>query len=126
MQHLSEAVIEFGAAMRSGHLQHDSNPMLERCIGNVLGKPDRRGNLYSTKARPERKIDAVVALMMAIGRTTVVPEQFTSVFERAELWPAWRESNRCMLTDAAARSQNVGHQGYFLSGRVSKHFPSGA
>jgi phage terminase large subunit-like protein len=37
-------------------------------MGNVVGKPDRRGNLYPTKQRPEQKIDAAVALMMAIGR----------------------------------------------------------
>ena len=32
------------------------------------GKADRRGNLYPAKPRPERKIDAAVALMMAVGR----------------------------------------------------------
>ena len=38
------------------------------CVGNVVGKPDRPGNLYPAKQRPERKIDAAVALMMAVGR----------------------------------------------------------
>jgi phage terminase large subunit-like protein len=38
------------------------------CVGNVVRKPDRRGNLYPAKQRPEQKIDAAVALMMAIGR----------------------------------------------------------
>ena len=37
-------------------------------VGNVVGKPDRRGNLYPARPRPERKIDAAVALMMALGR----------------------------------------------------------
>ena len=37
-------------------------------VGNVVGKPDRRGNLYPAKPRPEQKIDAAVALMMAVGR----------------------------------------------------------
>ena len=36
----------------------------------MVGKPDRRGNLYPAKQRPERKIDAAVALMMAVGRAT--------------------------------------------------------
>jgi phage terminase large subunit-like protein len=71
--------------MRSGRLQHDGNPVLEWCVGNVVGKPDRRGNFYPTKARPEQKIDAAVALIMAIGRAMVEPEQFTSIFEN----PAW-------------------------------------
>ena len=38
------------------------------CLGNVVGKADRRGNLYPTKQRPDQKIDAAVALMVAIGR----------------------------------------------------------
>ncbi len=54
--------------MCSGRLRHDSNPVLEWCVGNVVGRPDRRGNLYPAKPRPEQKIDAAVALMMAVGR----------------------------------------------------------
>jgi phage terminase large subunit-like protein len=38
------------------------------CMDNVVGRPDRRGNLYPAKQRPEQKIDAAVALMMAVGR----------------------------------------------------------
>jgi len=71
--------------MRSGRLQHDGNPVLEWCLGNVVGKPDRRGNFYPTKARPEQKIDAAVALIMAIGRAMAEPVLPTSIFEN----PAW-------------------------------------
>ncbi|MBL6081903.1 hypothetical protein JMJ56_28365 [Belnapia sp. T18] len=52
---------------RRSRLQHDGKPMLELCISSVVSKPDRRGNLYPTKARPEQKIDAAVALIMAVG-----------------------------------------------------------
>ena len=34
----------------------------------MAGKPNRRGDLYPAKQRPEQKIDAAVALMMAVGR----------------------------------------------------------
>ena len=37
-------------------------------MGNVVGKPNRRGTLYSVKQRPEQKTDAAVALTMAVGR----------------------------------------------------------
>jgi phage terminase large subunit-like protein len=37
-------------------------------VGNVVGRPDRRGNLHPAKQRPEQKIDAAVASMMAVGR----------------------------------------------------------
>ena len=67
-QNFSPAIIEIDAAMRAGRLRHDGNPVLEWCLGNVVGKADRRGNLYPTKQRPDQKIDAAVALMMAIGR----------------------------------------------------------
>ena len=67
-QNFSPAILELDAAMRAGRLRHDGNPVLEWCMGNVVGKPDRRGNLYPAKQRPEQKIDAAVALMMAVGR----------------------------------------------------------
>ena len=53
--------------MHAGRLQHDGNPVLEWCIGNVVGQLDARGNVYPRKARPEQKIDAAVALIMALG-----------------------------------------------------------
>jgi phage terminase large subunit-like protein len=74
-QNFSPAIIEPDAAVRSGRLRHDSIPALEWCLGNVVGKADRRGNLYPTKQRPEQKIDAAVALMMAIGGAMVEDEQ---------------------------------------------------
>jgi phage terminase large subunit-like protein len=67
-QNFSPAIIEIDAAMRAGRLRHDGNPVLEWRLGNVVGKADRRGNLYPTKQRPDQKIDAAVALMMAMGR----------------------------------------------------------
>ena len=51
----------------------------------MVGKPDRRGDLYPTKTQPEQKIDAAVALIMAIANSTTRPEQFTSIFDLAEL-----------------------------------------
>ena len=67
-QNFSPAILELDAAMRSGRLRHAGDPVLEWCVGNVVGKPDRRGNLYPAKQRPEQKIDAAVALIMAVGR----------------------------------------------------------
>jgi phage terminase large subunit-like protein len=73
-RNFSPAIIELDAAMRSGRLRHDGNPVLEWCLGNVVGQADRRGNLYPTKQRPEQKIDAALAVMMAIGRAMVEDE----------------------------------------------------
>jgi phage terminase large subunit-like protein len=59
-------IIELDAAMRSGRLRHDGNPVLEWCLGNVVGKAGRRGNLYPAKQRPEQNIDTAVALRAMI------------------------------------------------------------
>ena len=53
--------------LHSGRLRHDGNSVLGWCVGNVVGQEDRRGNLFPTKQR-DGKIDAAVALLMAIGR----------------------------------------------------------
>jgi phage terminase large subunit-like protein len=65
---LSEPTKELAAAMASGRLKHDGNPVLEWCIGNVVGHYDARANVFPRKSRPEQKIDAAMALIMAIGR----------------------------------------------------------
>ena len=53
---------------RAERVRDHPDPALGWCLGNVVGKRDRRGNLYPAKQRPEQKIDAAVALMMAVGR----------------------------------------------------------
>jgi phage terminase large subunit-like protein len=67
--------------MRAGRLRHDGNPVLECCMGNVVGKPDRRGNLYPAKQRPEQKIEAAVALMMAVARAMAADDGQTDILE---------------------------------------------
>ncbi|MXP65886.1 hypothetical protein E0493_21290 [Roseomonas sp. M0104] len=67
---LSEPTKELGAAMLAGRLRHDGNPVLEWCIGNVVGHYDAGANIDPRKARPEQKIDAAKALIMALGRAT--------------------------------------------------------
>jgi phage terminase large subunit-like protein len=71
-QSFSPVILELNAAMRAGRLRHDGDPVLEWCVGNVVGRPDRRGNLHPAKQRPERKIDAAVALMMDFLRNPVI------------------------------------------------------
>jgi phage terminase large subunit-like protein len=66
----SPATRELEAAIRGGRLQHDMNGPLGWCIGNVVGHTDARDNVYPRKARHENKIDAAVALIMAIAQAT--------------------------------------------------------
>lgn len=64
----SEPTKELDAAMWAGRLRHDGNPVLDWCIGNVVGRYDARSNVYPRKAKPEQKIDAAITIIMSIGR----------------------------------------------------------
>jgi phage terminase large subunit-like protein len=69
----SEPTKEVDAAMRASRIRHDGNGPLAWCIGNVVGHYDARGNVFPRKARPENKIDAAIALIMAIARCMTDP-----------------------------------------------------
>jgi phage terminase large subunit-like protein len=79
VQSFSAPTFELEAAVRAGRLRHNGNGPLAWCMGNVVGHLDARGNVYPRKARPENKIDAAVALIMAIGRAMVPAKR--SVYE---------------------------------------------
>jgi phage terminase large subunit-like protein len=80
VQNFSEPTKELGAAMRTGRIAHDGNPVLEWCISNVVGRYDVRSNVYPRKARPEQKIDAAIALIMGIARC-IAGKPFVSIYE---------------------------------------------
>lgn len=74
-QNFSEPTKELDAAMRSGRLEHDGNPVLEWNISNVVGRYDARSNVYPKKSRPEQKIDGAIATIMAIARCMEAVDQ---------------------------------------------------
>ena len=65
--------------MCAHRIAHDGNPVLDGASGNVVGRYDARANVYPRKARPEQKIDAAIALIMAIARCMAKPAR--SVYE---------------------------------------------
>lgn len=74
-QNFSEPTKELDAAMQASRIEHDGNPVLEWCIGNVVGHYDPRGNVYPRKARPEQKIDGAITLIMTLGRAMTAREE---------------------------------------------------
>ena len=78
---LSTPMKELGALMRQRRI-HFIGPtdVLRFCVGNVVSKDDVRGNPYPRKERPEAKIDAVTALLLALGRALVAPPPAGSDF----------------------------------------------
>jgi hypothetical protein len=105
-QNFSPAIIELDAAMRAGRLRYDGHLVLMWCISNVVGKADRHGNLYPTKSR-ERKIDAAVAVMIAIGSCDGGRRggQRAGWFSRrSDIWVAIADRTRCRYFLTALRS----------------------
>jgi phage terminase large subunit-like protein len=76
----SEPTKELDAAMRAGRLRHNGNGPLTWCIGNVVGHEDANANVFPKKPRPEAKIDAADALIMAIARA-MLNQSPKSVYE---------------------------------------------
>jgi phage terminase large subunit-like protein len=56
-----------GELIAARRIYHDGNPVLAWCVANVVSREDGRGNLLPRKATSDRKIDACVALIMALG-----------------------------------------------------------
>jgi phage terminase large subunit-like protein len=53
-------------AILAKRLRHDGDPVLRWCVSNVAVESDAAGNLKPSKAVSTERIDAVVALIMAV------------------------------------------------------------
>ncbi len=64
---LSPAMRELEAAIQSGRFHHDGNPVMTWMASNVVTR-ELKGNLCPMKESNDRKIDGMVALLMAVDR----------------------------------------------------------
>lgn len=69
--YLSPAMKEFNAAILSGRVHHDGNPVMTWMMGNVTAKPDANENVFPRKEKDENKIDGPLAAILAISRAMV-------------------------------------------------------
>lgn len=83
MANMSEPTKEFDAAMRGHRLHHNGNGVLSWCVGNCVGQYDVVGNVRPNKPRHriDAKIDAAVAVIMALGRMVNSPLVGPSIYE---------------------------------------------
>lgn len=65
---LGPGMREIEAAIAAGRIHHNGNPVTNWCIANVLGKEYSNGGLMPDKENKISKIDAAVALIMAVSR----------------------------------------------------------
>ncbi|MEI7705387.1 MAG: terminase TerL endonuclease subunit [Deltaproteobacteria bacterium] len=66
---------ELEAAVLDGRLHHDGNPLLRWCVGNVVARADRNGNIAPDRESDGKKIDCAVALINAMVRGMLGSEQ---------------------------------------------------
>jgi len=72
---------EFERLLTGKELRHGNHPVMTWCVGNVAVQQDAAGNYKPNKALSKRKIDGVVAALMALGCVLVRPEP-GSVYDR--------------------------------------------
>jgi phage terminase large subunit-like protein len=70
---MSEPMKGLDAAIRSGKIRHDGNPITAWCLSNVVAHLDAKENVYPRKERAELKIDGAVALIMSFSRAQLAP-----------------------------------------------------
>lgn len=68
---MSEPMKAVEIAVIDGKLRHGGNPVLGWQVGNVAFDEDKAGNLSPNKKRATGRIDAAVAMIMAVGRANV-------------------------------------------------------
>jgi phage terminase large subunit-like protein len=81
VRNLSEPMKEIQALIEDGRFHHDDNPAFVWMLSNVDVYPDRNANIFPRKQRVETKIDAAVALILAMGRAMLNTEHGFSLDE---------------------------------------------
>jgi phage terminase large subunit-like protein len=77
--HLSEPMKELEALVLQGRLHHNADPVLRWMMSNVVCIYDNKGNVYPRKdpKQPGKKIDGVVASIMALNRGMADADPFS-------------------------------------------------
>lgn len=68
---MTPAVDELEARLLNGRLRHGNNPLLTWCAANTIAVSDPAGNRKLDKSKSTGRIDGILALTMAIGRSTL-------------------------------------------------------
>jgi len=78
----SEPMKEVEALTLERRLHHTGCPIMTWMISNVVCHTDNKDNIYPRKERVENKIDGVISLIMALGRSITVAPPKKSVYEK--------------------------------------------
>ena len=67
----SEPAKIFEALIKAGRIWHGGHPVLRRCVSNVAAKEDKKENIFPYKQHAKRRIDGVIASIIALSRLIV-------------------------------------------------------
>jgi len=68
---MGPAVDTFETILLNTKIAHGSNPVLNWCAANAIAIKDPAGNRKLDKSKSTGRIDGIIALLMAFGRTTI-------------------------------------------------------
>jgi phage terminase large subunit-like protein len=86
VKNMSPAMKLLEELVSNGRFHFNGDPVLAWCISNVVCHRDVKDNVYPRKQNDELKIDACVALLMALARTILQPlEEAASIYDRRGL-----------------------------------------
>lgn len=85
VRNLSPAMKLLEELISNGRFHFNGDPVLAWCISNVVCHRDVKDNVYPRKQNDDLKIDACVALLMALGRTILQPLGEGSVYDKRGL-----------------------------------------
>jgi phage terminase large subunit-like protein len=74
---LSESFKLFEALVRLRRIRHNGNPVLAWCVSNADPKRDRYENLWLEKPSPTKRIDGVIASVIALNQLVLLPKRRT-------------------------------------------------
>jgi len=73
---MSEPCKEFEKLVVEKRIQHGNNPVLRWCVDNLVITTDAAGNIKPAKDKARERIDAAVAVIMAVGRAISFSDYF--------------------------------------------------
>ncbi len=72
---LSESFKLFEALVRLKRIRHDGNPVMAWCVSNASPKRDRYENVWLEKPSATKRIDGVIAAVIALSQLVLLPSK---------------------------------------------------
>ncbi len=86
MGNLSPPTLELERLIADGRIAHAGNPVLRWCAANSTARRHQAlGQVRVDKKESKGKVDAIIATVMALGRSMVAPPEYSSTYEENEM-----------------------------------------